>query len=162
MARQLCGTKIELDLRPVTLPHSHRGNTHTRLYTHTHSLSLSLSFSCILVHTLIFDISQLQKGGRRQARFVSPFGVAAQQFSPRCHFIHFYSLLFRIYQHFFRCHQSPASSRLHCQPSRLRMSHSLPLCLLGRLEMRFENLQTQMKMENGTCSTLYIECVLCF
>lgn len=161
MARQLCGTKIELDLRPVTLPHSHRGNTHTRLYTHTHSLPLSLSFSCILVHTLIFDISQLQKGGRRQARFVSPFGVAAQQFSPRCHFIHFYSLLFRIYQHFFRCHQSPASARLHCQPSRLRMSHSLLLCLLGRLEMRFENLQTQMKMGNGTYSTLYIEWVLC-
>lgn len=135
MAWQLCGTKIELDLRHVTHCHTHTAATLTNTLCFTHTLSLARSYTqkntlSNLISANCFGAAE----GRRQARFVSPFGIAAQQFSPRCHFIHFYSLLFRIYQHFFR--HPPSTPPL---PARLCMSHSLLLCL--HLEMRFENLQ---------------------
>lgn len=95
MARQLCGTKIELDLRPVTLPHSYRGNIHTRLYTHTHSLSLSLFLSHAFSFTLSYLISaNCKRAGegrldsfRPSASLRSNFRLVVTLFT----FIHFYS-----------------------------------------------------------------------
>lgn len=138
MAWQLCGTKIELDLRHVTHCHTHTAATltYTLCFTHTHSLSLSVA------HTYKQTYSQIwyqpialgrQKAGDRldslrpSASQRSNFRLVVTLFT----FIHFYSAFISTF--------SAIPRSTPPLPARLCMSHSLLLCL--RLEMRFENLQ---------------------
>lgn len=124
---------------------------------HSHALLHTYSFSLSLSHMYILTLSNLisancYRAGEGCLNSLRP--SAAQQFSPRCHFIHFYSAFistFSAVTNPLRTHAFTTS-----QVTYVAFPSALPP-LPSRNAFR-KSVNTN---ENGTYSILYIESVLC-
>lgn len=114
---------------------------HSHALLHTYSFSLSLTYTLTLSNLISANCYSLRR--RSAAIFAS---------------LSLYSLLFRIYQHFFRCHQS--SLRPHAFTASQVTYVAFPSAL-PPLPSRNAFRKSANTNENEPCSILYIASVLC-
>lgn len=146
MAWQLCGTKIELDLRHVTHCHTHTAATLTNTLCFTRTLSLSLSLMHTNKHTLKFDISQLLWGGRRQEAGSIRFALRHRSVAIFAS-LSLYSLLFTFIPHLSALF--PPSPK-HTSTTSQAMYVAFPSALPPSRNAFRKSAKKQMKMENET------------